>query len=307
VTQPRVVLAGGSGFLGQSLAAYLDRNGYAEDVLTRSLGDIVGHPVAWDARTIGPWAGVLDGAAAVVNLVGKSVNCRYTPENRREIVRSRVESVNAIKDAIAWSASPPKAWIQAASLAIYGNPGDAVCAEDAPHGTGFSVDVCEQWEAAFDQFAMAATRKVLLRIGIVLGKGGGALSTLMPLARIGLGGQSGNGRQYLSWLDIKDFNRMIYLAITHSGIEGVYNATGPAPTTNAEFMASLRRVVHRPWSPPVPQWAIQLGTWVMRTEPELVLDGRRCVPQRFHNQGFAFEIETLEESMKRAVSGQVSG
>jgi len=197
----RVVVAGGSGFLGRALARHLLQSGYEVDILTRAKSrPVVGNGVLWDGATVGDWAQRVEGAAAVINLAGKSVNCRYNAENRREIIASRVNSVRAIGGAIRNAATPAPVWIQAASLAIYGSPGAAACDENAPHGTGFSAEVCERWEFAFNESVMPSGRKVLLRIGIVLGPGGGALGILAPLARWGLGGRTGNGRQYCSWI-----------------------------------------------------------------------------------------------------------
>lgn len=194
MTAPRAVLAGGNGFLGQSLARVLVAEGWSVDVLTRRPAPAAaGRQVQWDGATLGEWAGTLDGASAVVNFTGKSVNCRYTPANRREIVRSRVESVRAIGEAIARCSAPPPVWIQAGSLAIYGNPGEAIVTEESPPGPGFSPSVCRQWEAAFDAVVAPTTRKVLLRMGFALGVGGGALETLARLARLGLGGRAGSG------------------------------------------------------------------------------------------------------------------
>jgi len=298
VTARRVVLAGGSGFLGECLARELLAAGAEVVVLTRSpAANILGRAVAWDGSTPGDWARVLEGAAAVVNFTGKSVNCRYTPSNRREILESRLRSVEALARACNGCTEPPPVWVQAASLAIYGNPGAAVCDETAPHGSGFSVDVCEQWEEAFDNSEARSTRKVLLRIGFVLGAGGGALEPLARLARLGLGGAAGSGRQYISWLHVADLNRMILWAIDSPDAAGTYNATGPAPVTNADFMSTLRKAVGRPWSPPVPAWMVKVGAWAMRTEPELVLSGRRCIPQRATAQGFTFTYAALDAAL----------
>jgi uncharacterized protein len=250
-TPRRVVLAGGSGFLGRALADHLVTGGYDVVVLTRSPQAREGRAreLGWDGRTVGPWLGALDGAAAVVNLAGRSVDCRYTPENRREIIDSRVNSVRAIGAAIRQCARPPAAWVQAGSLAIYGDAGDRVCDETAPHGDGFAVEVCERWEGAFADEATPSTRKTLLRIGFALGPGGGALTPLAQLARLGLGGTVGSGKQFISWLHVSDLNTMFRWGIERDGTSGTYNATGPSPVTNAVFMRALRRAVHRPAEP----------------------------------------------------------
>ncbi len=294
----RVVLAGGSGFLGQCLAKDLLAAGGEVDVLTRSRGvNMVGRAVAWDGSTVGDWARVLEGASAVVNFTGKSVNCRYTPSNRREIMESRLRSVEALGKALKACTVPPPVWVQAASLAIYGNPGATSCDETAPPGSGFSVNVCRRWEEAFNNCEVRSARKVLLRIGFVLGAGGGPLEPLARLARLGLGGPAGSGHQYVSWLHIADLNRMLLWAIDSEDAVGTYNATGPTPITNADFMTTLRKAVGRPWSPPVPAWMVKVGSWALRTEPELVLSGRRCIPRRVLAQGFKFKYPALDGAL----------
>ena len=294
----RVILPGGSGFLGRSFADCLVRRGYEVVVLTRSPKIASGgvQELAWDGETPGAWQQALDGSAAVVNFTGKSVNCRYTPENRQEIIDSRVDSVHVLGQAVKQCSEPPPVFVQAASLAIYGNTRQR-CDERAPHGQGFSVEVCKRWEAAFSSLNLPQTRQVLLRIGFALGKGGGALEPLATFARFYLGGTIGSGKQYISWLHLDDLNEMMLWALERDHIEGTYNATGPQPVTNAEFMRQLRQTLNRPWSPPVPAPAVRLGSRLMRTEPELALTGRNCVPARFAEQGFRFRHAKLKEAL----------
>jgi uncharacterized protein (TIGR01777 family) len=295
----RVILAGGSGFLGRALAGELLRQGREVVVLTRAPRRNTGgvREAAWDGQSVGEWARLLEGAAAVVNLAGRSVNCRYTRANRREIVESRVNSVKAVGRAIQACAEPPKVLVQAASLAIYGDAGRRVCDESAPVGRGFSAETCLRWEEAFNSFDLPATRKVLLRIGFTLGRGGGALQTLARLARLYLGGTVGGGRQYVSWLHTTDLNRIFMRSIERAETEGVYNATGPCPVTNAEFMCELRCALQRPWSPRVPECFVRLGSFLLRTEAELALAGRRCLPERLVEENFKFLYTNLESAL----------
>lgn len=297
--RPYVILAGGSGFLGRALAEPLIHAGYDILVLSRHAAPAKEHIrfMTWDGTSLGAWATEIDGAHAVVNLTGKSVNCRYTPQARAEIVSSRVESVRVLGEALSRCTRPPKVFVQATSLAIYGNTGDRICTEDSPHGSGFSANVCEQWEAAFGALALPTTRKVLMRIGFALQRGEGALGTLEKITRLFLGGTVGTGRQFISWIHIADLNRLFMVVIERENLSGLFNATGPAPVSNAEFMRELRRALHRPWSPPVPAPLVRLGAWAMGTEGDLALHGFRGVPQTFLAQGFEFDFSDLRSAL----------
>ena len=299
MSRGRIVLAGGSGFLGRALAEECLRAGYEVVVLTRKIGKASSRvrQVRWDGRALGAWARELEGAEAVVNLAGRGVDCRHTPKNRREIVESRLRSVEAVGRAIRACAEPPKVFVQAGSLAIYGDAGRRVCDENAPAGSGFPVEVCLRWERAFDSLELPATRKVLLRVGFVLGRDGGALPRLARLARLYLGGTIGAGRQYISWLHARDFCRIVLWSVEREEAEGVFNTTGPAPVTNAEFMCELRCALKRPWSPRLPAWLVRLGAFLLGTEAELALTGRRCIPDRLVERNFKFVYTNLEGAL----------
>jgi uncharacterized protein (TIGR01777 family) len=295
----RVVLAGGSGFLGRSLAGVLTGRGYEVVVLTRDNPATEGaiRFEQWDGRTLGDWGQLLEGAVALVNLTGKSVNCRYTADNRREILASRVDSVRVLGQAMAGCAEPPRVWVQAGSLAFYGHTADRWCDENSAQGEGFSADVCRQWESTFAALDLPQTRKVLLRIGFALARNEGALKTLERLTRCFLGGAVGSGRQFISWIHIADLNRMFAWAIEREELAGVFNATGPNPMTNTDFMRELRRALHRPWSPPVPAPIARLGALLMGTEADLALHGFRGTPKRFLEHGFEFEYPQLGRAL----------
>ncbi len=217
-----------------------------------------------------------------------------------EILASRVDLVRTVGEAITRCSQPTPVLVQASSLAIYGNSRERICTEDSPHGSGFAVNVCEEWEAALNALPLPQTRKVTLRIGFALKRGEGALRTLEKITRLFLGGTVGDGRQYISWIHIADLERMFVSAIEQDDLEGPFNATGPTPTTNAEFMAELRRALHRPWSPPVPSPLLRLGAWAMRTEADLALNGVRCLPQRFLERGFRFDFTDLRAALADA-------
>ena len=301
--QSRIVIPGGSGFIGRALATHFVRRGHDVVVLTRNAGartDGV-REVVWNGRTLDVWATELDGAAAVINLTGKSISSRHTDRNRREILSSRVDSVRVIAEAIAASDVPPPVWVQASAVGIYGDAGDALCDESAPHGHDFMAEVCEQWEGAFRSALTPALRGVVLRFGVVLGRDGGALPMLARLARLGLGGTVGSGRQYISWIHRDDLVAVVERAI-RSRMVGPYNASNHVPETNASFMKRLRKTVHRPWSPPAPALAVKLGAFVIGTEPSAALHGQRCVPRRLDEEGFAFAHEDLGVALKGLLS-----
>lgn len=302
----RIILAGGSGFIGESLAPALLAKDYEVIVLSRTPSHQKGaiRFVQWDGNTLGDWTQVLDGAGAVVNLSGRNINCRHTPQNRREIIDSRVNSVRVLGEAIARCSQPPKAFVQASGAGIYGDTGDRLCDENAPHGEDFLARVCELWEEAFAAVSAPGTRKSVLRIAPALGPHGGFLKVLGKLTRWFLGGRVGSGRQFISWIHIADLSRMFLWAIERNDITGVFNATSPNPATNAEFMRKLRRALHRPWSPPVPKWAAHIGSWLMGTEASLALTSCRAAPGHFLESGFEFEFPELGQTLANIYPSQ---
>lgn len=290
-----LVLAGGRGFIGGALLREFSRLGFPIVVLTRSprpRSDGV-LETRWDGVSAGPWTASLEGAAAVINLTGKNINCPHTAENIRQIVASRVDSINALGRAIAQCAHPPRVWVQAGAVGYYGNAGDSICDENFCAGDDVLAGVCREWESAFARVALPGTRKVLFRIGMVLGRNGGAFPVLRKLTRWFLGGAAGGGRQYVSWLHIADLAAMFAAAVAEPQLEGTFNAVAPAPVTNAQFMQAMRRAEHRPWSPPVPAFAIRLGARLAGSEGSLALAGQRCQPARFQRAGFAFRFPEL--------------
>jgi len=287
----RIILAGGSGFVGSALIPALRAKGYQPLVLGRGATDL-----QWDGKHVGEWSSALDGAQAVVNLTGKNINCRHTEENRREIISSRVDSVRALGEAIADCAAPPKVFVQASGVGYYGDTGDRVADEESPPGSDFPAKVCKLWEGAFDALNLPATRKVILRPGVVLGRDGGALPMLEKITRWFLGGAVGSGKQFTSWIHIADIVRMFVSAIEHPELSGVFNATSPRPVTNSDFMRELRRALHRPWSPPVPAPFARAGAWLIGTDGELALTSCRCVPRRFIQHGFDFRFPDLRDA-----------
>lgn len=295
----RIILAGGGGFLGRALALEFSARGYEVVILTRYPDRPVSgaRTVRWDGRTAGPWTAELEGARAVINLTGKNVNCRYTARALAEINASRVESVRTLGDAMHRCLLPPEAWVQASSLAIHGDAGERACDEMSPPGSGIPVKTCQKWETAFSHSPTPRTRRVVLRISFVLDRGQGALRMLERITRCFLGGSIGSGRQFISWIHVKDMVRIFVRAVEDPNMTGLYTATSPGAVSNADFMRSLRKTLHRPWSPPVPAWLVPLGCLLLRTEPVLALTGRRGVPRRLAEEGFEFAFPELEDAL----------
>ena len=295
----RIIIAGGSGFIGSALAKEFSRRGYAVVVLTRSPRARTdgAEEMAWDAETVGAWSEKLEGAAALINLTGKNINCPHTPENLRGITASRVNSVNALAAAIAKSKTPPRVWVQASAIGFYGDTKDFLCDESAANGQDALSKICREWEAAFTAANVTPTRKVTLRIGFVLGRESGALPVLAKLTRFFLGGAVGSGKQFISWIHLADLVRMFVAAVEDETLSGTFNAVAPNAVTNAEFMRELRGALHRPWSPPAPEFAVKLGARLMGSEPSLALISQRCEPKRFREAGFQFQFSELRGAL----------
>jgi len=295
----RIVIAGGSGFIGCALAGEFLKRGCEVVVLTRSprsRPDGV-REAAWDGATGGDWIQWLDGAEAVINLAGKNINCPHTPENLRGITASRLNSVKAIGAALVQVAQPPRVWVQASATGFYGDTGDVACDEAAPAGSNSLAEICRQWEAAGAAAKMPAVRQVVLRIGFVLGRDGGALPVLSRLTKWFLGGAAGSGRQFLSWIHLADLVRIFVAAVESETWSGTFNAVAPGAVTNAEFMRALRRAQHRPWSPPAPEFAVRIGSRLMGSEAALALVSQRCVPKRLVAAGFEFQFPELAAAL----------
>jgi len=296
----RIVIAGGSGFLGTNLARYL-ANDDCEVVLIARHAPRIGGPwrhVAWDGRTTGEWKRELDGAAALVNLAGRSVDCIKTPDHCDEILRSRVESTAALGRALHEIDTPPPVWVQMSTAHIYGDPPEAVCDEDSAFGFGLAPFVGRCWEEAFAAAVLPSMRRVVMRTSFVMGRAGGALQRLALVARCGLGGKAGHGRQGMSWIHEEDMNRFLARAITDQTVQGIYVLTAPKPVSNAAFMRGLRRALGMPIGLPAFEWMVRIGApLVMRTDPELALYGRYCVSRRLSEEGFEFRYPELQPAL----------
>ena len=304
----KIVLPGGTGQVGTLLARTFAKDGHDVVVLSRRPTPETNWRVAvWDAETLGDWARELEGADAVINLAGRSVNCRYTPENRRVIVESRTHSTKIIGQAIAAAKNPPAVWLQAATATIYAHRYDAPNDEatgiiggdepNAPDTWKFSIEVAKAWERALDESQTPDTRKVALRSAMIMSPDkDGVFDVLLGLVRRGLGGKSGNGRQHVSWLHEKDFIQAIYFLIERGDLAGPVNLAAPAPLPNAEFMRDLRRAWGIGFGLPATNWMLEIGAVFLRTETELILKSRRVIPGRLLDAGFTFDFPTWPEA-----------
>jgi uncharacterized protein (TIGR01777 family) len=299
----RIVIPGGTGQVGTLLARAFHRDGHAVVVLGRHATKTPWRFAEWDGRTLGNWARELDDADVVINLAGRSVNCRYTEANRREILDSRVESTTVVGQAIASVQRPPRVWLQASTATIYSHRFDAPNDEssgiiggnepDAPAGWRFSIAVAKAWEDAAVRAVPAGTRLLLLRSAMIMSPDrGGIFATLLGLVRMGLGGPAGDGRQFVSWIHDRDFVRAVYWLIEHGELAAAVNIASPNPLPYAHFMRALQRAAHVPFGLPAARWMLEIGTRVMRTESELVLKSRRVVPRRLVESGFTFDFPT---------------
>ncbi len=297
------MIAGGSGFLGASLAKHLSSRGARVTILSRNAPSVAGpwNHLTWDARTVGEWKRELDGASGLINLAGRSVDCIKTPEHRDEIPRSRVEATRALGLAVRSIDSPPPVWVQMSTAHIYGDPPKLVCDEDSSFGSGFAPFVGRAWEEAFQTSALPAQRKVILRTSFVIGRdtgsGCGALRRLRPLVRFGLGGSIGTGEQGISWIHEIDMNRLFERALHDAFMEGAYIATTPNPVSQRTFMREMRRAMKMPIGLPAFGWMVRLAAPLLNTDPELAIYGRYLVSKRLGEMPFQFVFPDLRAAL----------
>ncbi len=305
----KVVIAGGSGQVGTILSRAFATRGDEVVVLARRPKSAPWRVVTWDAATLGDWAQELEGAGVVINLAGRSVNCRYTPENRREIVDSRVRSTRAVGQAIAACSFPPPVWLQASTATIYAHrydaPNDDVSGiiggdeADVPESWRFSIEVARAWEEALSRADTPRTRKVALRAAMIMSADrGGVFAALLGLVRRGLGGPAGDGRQFMSWVHQHDFTRALWFLIEHSELDGAVAIAAPQPLPNREFVRALREAWGTRVGLPATEWMLEVGAWFLRTETELILKSRRVVSRRLLDAGFEFEFPSWPEAAR---------
>ena len=299
----KVILAGGSGFLGQKLARSLIGDRYEVVVLGRQDHGpkLAGRFVRWDGRNLGDWASELEGSMALFNLAGYSVDCRYTPENKAHILNSRVDATSILGQAVTACMKPPLVWFNASTATLYNDlrgdlpPHDEFSMTDAP---GFSEEVGRAWEKAFYAFEVQGVRQVSLRISIVLGEESGAFPVLRHLTRLGLGGRQGPGNQWISWLHVDDWVRVTRFLMEREKVCGPVNLASPTPVKNSVFMREMRkRFAPLGIGFPAPTPAIYLGAMFMGTAPDLVLKSRKVVSRKLMEEGFTYAFSSISKAL----------
>jgi len=303
----KIILAGGNGYIGTVLAAYY--SSIAKEVIilgrTPKLPDRNIKTLVWDGKTKGDWANELTGAELLINLCGKNVNCRYNKKNREAIVASRVLPTRLLGEVIGQLNNPPELWINITSATIYRH------AEDRPQdeengeiGTGFSIDVCREWEATFFKTNTPETRKIALRMSIVIGAADGAFPRLLNLVKLGMGGKQGNGEQYVSWVHEQDAARCTEWFMERTELDGVINCTAPNPVKNNIFMQYIRKAAGMSFGLPAPEWLLKIGAIVIGTETELILKSRWVLPRRLLKSGFIFQYPEAAPAIQDICNGK---
>jgi uncharacterized protein len=309
----RVVLTGGSGQIGSIVARHFHSAGWDVVVIARSRGEAPWRTARWDGEALGDWASEIDGAAVVINLAGRNVNCRYNAANRRAIIESRVNTTKLVGQAIICSSCPPRLWMNAATATIYRHSFDKAMDEatgelggdepNAPNTWRFSIDVAKAWEDAFFSSRTPSTRKIALRSAMVMSPDrGGVFDTLLGLVRRGLGGSSGSGKQFVSWVHDQDFVRALEYLIGHEDFVGPVNIASPNPLPNREFMTALREAWGAKIGLPAAEWMLEIGAVLLRTETELILKSRRVIPGKLLAHGFQFDFPDWQAAAQDLVA-----
>ena len=292
----KVVIAGGTGFIGRYLQSRFNSEGYQVFIISRN-----SEHISWtNDRGL---KDALENAEVLINLAGKSVDCRYTKKNKELILSSRVETTRKLQAIAEQCTHPPKLWINASTATIYRHSEDKAMDEETGEiGIGFSVSIAKAWEFAFFEKSLERTRKVALRIAITLGKNGGVMKPYLNLVKFGLGGHQGNGKQMFSWIHVEDIFRIIRFVMTEKEMKGVYNASAPNAVTNKAFMQALRKRIKPVIYLPSPAILLKIGAFFINTETELVLKSRWVVPGKLSKAGFKFKYPILEDAIQDIVN-----
>lgn len=291
----KVVLAGGTGFMGKYFEKKFKELGYEVKIISRQP-----QYVSWEDTD-----GIieaLESAELLINLAGKSVNCRYNEDNKNEIMNSRIKTTQILGESVLACQNPPKVWMNSSTATIYRNAADCPMTEEIGEiGSGFSVDVATTWEMAFFDFDLPNTRQIALRTSIVLGKEGGVMTPYRNLVKFGLGGAQGSGKQMFSWIHIEDIFQIVLFLKDREDLNGVFNCSAPNPISNQEFMKHLRTAMKMPFGLPSPKWMLELGAIFIKTETELVLKSRWVIPERLEREGYTFKYPTIDQALQEII------
>ncbi|WP_165750094.1 TIGR01777 family oxidoreductase [Cellulophaga sp. Z1A5H] len=297
----KLIIAGGSGFLGKEIASYFTAKFTDIVILTRGTTETKNgfRYVTWDGKTLGAWQEEFRSCEVLINMAGRSVDCRYTPKNKKLIMDSRVDATKILGEVISKSKNPPQVWINSSTATIYRHSLDQQMDEATGEiGKGFSVAVAKAWEEAFYASITPNTRKVALRTSIVLAKNGGALVPIVQLAKMGFGGKQGKGNQQFSWIHCDDFLESINFIIENDHLTNAVNSVAPEPVTNSFLMKTIRKQLKIPFGIPLPRFLLEIGARLIKTETELILKSRNVIPQKLTDTGFKFKFKTIESALE---------
>jgi hypothetical protein len=290
IKMKKVVIAGGTGFIGSYLTTRFREEGFVVRTVSRS-----GKDIPWKSDDL---TKAFESADLILNLAGKNINCRHTEANKKAIIKSRTGTTQLIGEAIKACHTPPKLWINASAAGIYKSSYSTAMTEaETKLNHDFLGKVVSKWEKSFFEFRLASTRQIALRTSVVLGKNGGALTPLVKLSRIGLGGQHANGKQMFSWIHIEDYFQILLFFVENPTLQGIFNCTSPYPLTNKDFMRELRNTLHVPFGIPAPEFAINIGARIIGTEPSLLLSSSFIVPKRLIDAGYQFKFPKANQAL----------
>lgn len=303
--QMKILVAGGTGFIGKPLLAQLNQEGYEIVLLTRNKSSVppslqkIAAAESWDAKSPAPWEKEMDDAEAVINLVGEPIaNKRWSASQKEKLVKSRIEAARALIHAMQNAPRKPKVFINASAVGYYGNVAEGELTEDCPKGEGFLADTCGEWEGEAQKARELGVRTVLLRIGIVLDQRGGALAKMLFPFQCFMGGPLGSGKQWVSWIYIQDVIGIILFALKNESLSGPVNAVSPAPVRMKEFCAELGKAIHRPSWIPVPAFILKI---LLGEMSEMLLGGQKVIPQKLLNSGYPFGFSKLDQAFQAAL------
>ncbi len=293
----KILIAGGTGFIGQYLQKAFASEGHTVSILTRN--PTQPNEILWDANSQGTWIQAIENIDVLINLTGKSVNCRYNERNKEEILASRLQSTRILQEAIGAAKNPPKIWLNASSATIYADSHNHLNTEsNGIIGDDFSMGVCKAWESAFFETQQPGIRKAAMRISIVLGNNGGAFPKFKTITQWGLGGKQGNGNQWMSWIHMEDLFRAIKHIIATPSLIGPINITAPEPVQNNRFMEILRNTLKVSIGLPAPKFLLEIAAPVLGTETELLLKSRYVYPEKLLQSGFRFRFEKVADAIE---------